>query len=279
MKNIKIYVSCHKPCFVPKHQLLYPIQVGTSIKGEEFENMLHDNKDENISKENGFYSELTAQYWAWKNQEADYYGFFHYRRYLSFKRLNKLCIFKSNPNSEFLEKYGYDVENMNEIISKYDIIVPKPINMYQTVRQQYINSKEHSDYELDRVFEIMYEIYPDMKNIGKSYLEFTEMYFCNMYIMKKEIFIEYCQWLFSILQKYDEVVGTERKARIDGYLSERLFGVYFLWLKEKKNIKYLELSRVDFEFNNKIITKNKCISFFLPEGTKRRAYIKKYLQI
>ncbi|MFR8473104.1 MAG: DUF4422 domain-containing protein [Clostridium fessum] len=33
--------------------------------------------------------ELTAQYWAWKNEEADYYGF-SIRRYLAFDpSLNK----------------------------------------------------------------------------------------------------------------------------------------------------------------------------------------------
>lgn len=48
--------------------------------------MLHDDEGDNISERNKTYCELTAQYWAWKNEEADYYGFFHYRRYLAFDR-------------------------------------------------------------------------------------------------------------------------------------------------------------------------------------------------
>ena len=32
------------------------------------------------------FNELTVQYWAWKNVQADYYGLCHYRRYLSFSK-------------------------------------------------------------------------------------------------------------------------------------------------------------------------------------------------
>ena len=82
--NIKIYVSCHKNCFVPDRPFLYPIQVGAQDASIRFSNMLHDDIGENISHKNPLYCELTAQYWAWKNDDADYYGFFHYRRYLCF---------------------------------------------------------------------------------------------------------------------------------------------------------------------------------------------------
>ena len=49
-----------------------------------FKETLHDNDGENISSKNPMYCELTAQYWAWKNADADYYGFCHYRRYFDF---------------------------------------------------------------------------------------------------------------------------------------------------------------------------------------------------
>ena len=82
--DIKIYVVCHKPSYVPKNPYLYPIQVGTALSGKKLDGMLHDNDGDNISDKNKTYCELTAQYWAWKNDEADYYGFFHYRRYFAF---------------------------------------------------------------------------------------------------------------------------------------------------------------------------------------------------
>lgn len=63
--NIKIYVVCHKPSYVPENPYLYPIQVGTALSGSKLEGMIHDNEGDNISDRNKTYCELTAQYWAW----------------------------------------------------------------------------------------------------------------------------------------------------------------------------------------------------------------------
>ena len=46
--------------------------------------MIPDDAGENISAWNRSYCELTAQYWAWKNDTAAWQGLFHYRRYLIF---------------------------------------------------------------------------------------------------------------------------------------------------------------------------------------------------
>jgi len=82
MPNINIFVACHHPIFVPNHPLLIPIQVGAALTSERFPGFLYDDTGDNISSKNRSYCELTAQYWAWKNINVDYYGFFHYRRYL-----------------------------------------------------------------------------------------------------------------------------------------------------------------------------------------------------
>lgn len=73
--DIKIFVACHKPSYVADNVYLYPIQVGAALAKTRLD-MLHDDEGENISGKNKSYCELTAQYWAWKNIEADYYGFF-----------------------------------------------------------------------------------------------------------------------------------------------------------------------------------------------------------
>ena len=52
MENIKIYVSCHKECFVPEHSMIYPIQVGAVNAAKRFDNMLHDDEGINISEKN-----------------------------------------------------------------------------------------------------------------------------------------------------------------------------------------------------------------------------------
>ena len=79
--DIRIFIACHKPTYVPENSLFYPVQVGAALTNKRFEHMAYrDNEGEHISEKNPDYCELTAQYWAWKNIDCDYYGFFNYRR-------------------------------------------------------------------------------------------------------------------------------------------------------------------------------------------------------
>ena len=78
MSDIKILISCHKQAEHPKSEILLPIQVGAARAKARFAGMLQDDEGENISQKNPSYCELTAQYWAWKYLDADYYGFCHY---------------------------------------------------------------------------------------------------------------------------------------------------------------------------------------------------------
>ena len=82
---IKLFVSSHeKDVAFPDCPLIEPIQVGAALATEHFPGMIGDDTGDNISELNRSFCELTAQYWAWKNCDADYYGFMHYRRYFLF---------------------------------------------------------------------------------------------------------------------------------------------------------------------------------------------------
>ena len=86
MSRIQILVASNKDVYVPDNGLLRLVQAGSASAEQRIENMLHDDEGESISEKNKTFCELTVQYWAWKNLEADYYGFFHYRRYMDFSR-------------------------------------------------------------------------------------------------------------------------------------------------------------------------------------------------
>lgn len=55
------------------------IQAGAALTDARI-GEFQDNTGDNISYRNRQYCELTALYWIWKNQKADYYGLEHYRR-------------------------------------------------------------------------------------------------------------------------------------------------------------------------------------------------------
>ncbi len=89
MSDIKIFVT-HTPnrdSIRVEHPYFYPVIAGSDFQTKKAPKGVYlDNQGENISYKNKSYCELTTQYWAWKNQKADYYGFCHYRRFFYFKR-------------------------------------------------------------------------------------------------------------------------------------------------------------------------------------------------
>ena len=47
--DIKIYVVCHKPSYVPQNPYLYPIQVGVALAEKKLPGMRYDDAGDNIS--------------------------------------------------------------------------------------------------------------------------------------------------------------------------------------------------------------------------------------
>lgn len=296
--SIKIYVSCHKDSYVSTHAMLFPIQVGTVLSKSRFGNMLHDDLGDNISSKNRSYCELTAQYWAWKNEKADFFGFFHYRRYLTFVEENLVdcctmhkklpCAYKiyKLPDDATLKKLGYNAGNMSKIISRFDVIAPIAEEMYVSVYNHYKNTEFHVASDLDLVLEIIGEKYPEFQDVAQEYMSSTKHYFGNIFIMKSEIFNNYCKWLFEILETFDSRTDFSKyigKAyRVDGYLGERLFGIYYTWLKKQPHVRWAELPRAHFEAfpgetgNFHLIRR---INVLLPPGTRRRAWFKKIIKL
>lgn len=243
---IKIYIVCHKPAYVPKNRLFFPVQVGTSHASSRYPGMLHDDSGENISAKNGTYCELTAQYWAWKNENADYYGFFHYRRYLTFTKIYPVDVsgrlrgkkrpvpyMEADRIPDDLTPYGLDEKSVSAKIEGYDIITVLRERINTTVYRQY--AQYHDPETLNQTVKILKERYPEFAGAADVYLASRDIYYMNMFIMKKELFMQYCSWLFDILGTYEEQSGDEpeTEARLMGYLAERLFGIFYTYQKER----------------------------------------------
>lgn len=260
-KNIKIFTSYHKKCELLKNKYFVPIQVGTALHGAVYEDSLHDNTGDNISEKNPQYCELTAQYWAWKNADADYYGFFHYRRYLSF---NKKVQYESDVwgnvcepyfCDELKQKYGWDEETIQKVVEQYDLILPNEKNistmphMGRNMREQYTAEQTLHEEDLKIMLDVIKEKYPDFLKYATQYESGCKTYFNNMFIMKKEIFEAYSEWLFDILQECVERGNyadySTEALRTPGHLAERLLNIYVLYLKDtRKDLRYTELQTV-----------------------------------
>ena len=81
-------------------------------------------------------------------------------------------------------------------------------------------------------------------------MERTKLHILNMFVMKKQLFDEYCKWLFSILFELERRIDisgyNQYEARVFGFISERLLNV---WL-EKQQLKVKELPVVFLEKQN-----------------------------
>lgn len=255
MKDIKIFISCHKDFKVLDNKLLHPIQVGTALAKQKLD-MFHDNDSQdgnpdNISDKNRQYCELTAQYWVWKHVKADYYGFFHYRRYFSFKKPKRWLVAYQRSvkdiDSSLRKTENLNEEAMQSLIEKYDVIAPRKIFFLMTNKMQYSIAKHQHWQDMQNCLDIIDRDFPQFSKIAHRYMHKSMGYVCNMFVMKKEIFDDYCQWLFHILQKnekerdYSSYTGQD--LRVSGFLAERLCGIYLTYLKkvQKKKIAHLDV--------------------------------------
>jgi len=279
MGDIALYVCCHKESEIPAHPLLRPIQVGAALAQRRFPGFLSDDSGENISAKNRAYCELTAQYWAWKNSDAEYCGFFHYRRFLyPDAQARRPYLLMPQLTDGMLEKLGYG--GFASLIRQYDMILPMPEEMHTTVRAHYAHAPYHHGSDLARMEEILRERAPEYTEAAQTYLSGTAQYFGNIFIMRRSVFDAYCAWLFPLLEEFDRRTDTSgyspQEARVDGYLAERLLGVYAA--AGGGMLKTLALPRVQFEPDAKALTKKRLELALLPAGTRRRAAVKRLLK-
>ena len=111
---------------------------------------------------------------------------------------------------------------------------------------------------LDITENIIKEKYPEyLENFNKLHKR-TSAHMFNMFIMKKDIFNDYCKWLFDILSELEKRVDNSEynqfHSRFYGRISELLLDVYL----QKNNLSYKEIGFIYMEKINKI---NKIISF------------------
>lgn len=273
---IRIFMCCHKGfSIVPP--LAEPIQGGRAINAPLEGMSGDDGKLGSISEKNKEYCELTVQYYAWKNIDANAYGFCHYRRFFCFDSSVKtpyIAVRKLNKTQQ--KRLLGSEKSISELLMKYDVCAPRSENMGVSVYEHYRLSKFHYIEDLDLLIKIIDEKAPQLSGAASEYLSQPRHYFCNMFIMKKEYFFGYCELLFDILEEFDARKvrhGDFQSDRADGYLAERFLGIYLTYIR-KNGAKIFETARIDIDSS---AAKMLAFTFFPPES-RRRFFIKKLLK-
>lgn len=276
-----IFMAYHKNAEIIKSTCLTPIHVGKNISNISLD-MLGDNTGDNISEKNIHYAELTAIYWAWKNCFSDNIGLFHYRRLLDLNDKSlfaddtyyELPINKNIKSEKIINSLCITDENINNLLKKYDLIVRRreTISTWSnwTIYDHYKNSHiiEHLDYALF----LIKNLFPDYYEISKKICDGDISFFGNTFIMPQNIFKEYCNFIFTILnivynkeniykQQFQE---GNPQARFLGFLGERLTSFY-IFKKLNDGFKVKECPAV-------IITPNKNTRWYECDTYDKKTY-------
>lgn len=263
MNTIKIYVS-HTPNshqIHVKHPYLYHVIAGSDLQTEPVpEGMLLDNTGNHISSKNKSYCELTTQYWAWKNEHADYYGFCHYRRFFSFfpEKLREEdcgCLMYPILDQKVQAQLRMDELSMRRYIEKYDFLIAKgiPVNALRSksVYQHYKNAPQLHIEDLELLLDIIKESYPSLFYTAQKYVNGKVFYPCNMFIAKQELFERYSEMLFNVLYQFEKRSDMSHYSRegirTPGHLGERIAGIFYEYLKEQGNYRLGELQIAQIE--------------------------------
>lgn len=235
-----------------------PIQGGAA--GASFRlPMLSDDTGDNISAKNSCYGELSVMYWVWKNYldlhpDISHIGFFQYRRILD--------LAGKRPGGDFLEprksvfqRVGPETyaqhwaENQAADISyltAYDLVMPPRHQAPEpglTLRRHY--DLWHPIHEMEAAARLLRARRPHMAESFERAMNSEIYYFTLVFIMRREIFLGFMNWLFPILFELEKIsdwpaYNTYHSQRIAAYLAERLLNVWITHQQATGDFRLLE---------------------------------------
>lgn len=213
-----------------------PVHVGRARAPAPLPDMIGDDTGENISVHNAAYCELTALYWAWKNDHgSSHLGLMHYRRVLDM----------DNAHPERAETFvgRFDVcqylDRLEGWLAEHpdiDLVVPRAHVMGRTLGANYRSGHHPQDWDITR--QIIAEQYPQDLAIFDEVSGQYEVRLGNMMLMRRPLFEAYCAWLFDILQRLeawdaDRSRYSPQQSRYLGYVAERLLTIWVAKLRRE----------------------------------------------
>ncbi|MBA7934699.1 DUF4422 domain-containing protein [Klebsiella sp. RHBSTW-00215] len=269
MNSIKIYTCHHKPSAFLNASIIKPLHVGKANSYNDI-GCVGDDTGESISFKNPFYCELTAHYWVWKNESLpDYVGFMHYRRHLNFSEQQDFpednwgVVNSPIIDSEYENQFGLNDTSIQQCIEAYDLLLPKKWSVLSAGSKNNLDHYEKGDFlhlkDYQAALEVVADLYPDYQSAVQQFNNATDGYYTNMFVMRKEMFVDYSEWLFAILSNLEGRISMNnynaQEKRVIGHIAERLFNIYIIKQQQNKDLKIKELQRTfvtNETFNGKL---------------------------
>lgn len=249
--KLNILICCHKPGRWLSDDIYMPIQCGKAISDIDL-GIQGDDMGDNISVKNPNYCELTAMYWAWKNlKDVDYIGLCHYRRYFNFRpKCFSFCELMQITFDEFEDIEAVNNKQIKKMIGKYDVILPSSF-LSKAVIESHVWNENFIDFCI--LEKVILKHYPEYESSLKYvFYHKQSVPQKNMFIMRKELFDNYCEWMFDILFEVERHVKLSSYAyyrRVFAFMGEILLPLY-CYHNELK-IMQLQLYMITDDVNNR----------------------------
>lgn len=239
--SVKLLCVYHKPALLWKNEVVYPIHAGRALLEKRVqagqikpadaqwlkEHMPGDDTGENISALNPHFNEMTAIYWAWKNYDKlgnpDYIGFIHYRRQFWLKTDLKA--------PDFLSAIGCTETDVEQLMQQYEaacISLSGPETLCEW-------GKRFANFALiTQAVEVLKKKYPQEAERYERLVNQEHVNpIRNMFIMRREEFFRYAQWIFDVLLAIKETSSESHRGRGMGYTGEAMTTLYLACLQDK----------------------------------------------
>lgn len=201
-----------------EREWITPLQAGAALTDVRVAEVT-DADGDNISEKNPYYNEMTGLYWLWKNTKLDYSGICHYRRQFE---------------SDIVWKYLWE--------DKADVILPMPALVYPDLSGYYLNWGEKSYYNM--MLQVVKDKQPEYYETALWCAKHPIFYPNNIFISKREILEDYCEFVFSVIDEVEERMETYEGAKQKRcWLSEHVTTIYFIKHHNDYRIMFSNLKR------------------------------------
>lgn len=225
--DLVIFMAAHKDFISPVKNKIYKIITDdeNSLKNKYDLEVIYTNKNNELYQKKIAYGETSKLYYIWKNYKSlpKYIGLNHYRTHF-----------------KFMDK----VPNMDKIFAKYDVILPIHEEMKKIMKKQL----PWPSCILNEIIQIIKEIKPEYFDSTIDTMYSKKMYWKNIFIMKKEDFLQYGQFVFDVLKEFDKrhnlntdedvknyilqnfpqfTKNIDYKRRLEGFILERVSNIFY----------------------------------------------------
>ena len=213
-----IHIIRHKDYDFPIPSGYVTCEVGPLFKGDR----------PNINELNPIINELTGIYDVWQNFDDEIVGFCHYHRF-----------FTSEKGQVLDQEELYDIL-YDDIIVPYHVTYPD-----MTIRQSLERDFREDLPTFNKYMDMLYAAEPGLK----KYFDGDTFHPRNMFVCRRALLNEYCNWLFPLIIPIAERFKAEDfnkyhhyYSRMIGFIAERLMTYYLI----KNNYKWQELPYNEF---------------------------------